>query len=82
MSIETMQQFFSDLCVYDGTNNSTYVTPSNEVANKKYNTIIESSSDQNVKSKITIVNVCTFMTPEQKHKVCREKGMNFYKFFN
>ena len=82
MSIETMQQFFSDLCVYDATKNSAYVTPSNEVANKKYNTIVESSSDPNIKSKVTIVNVCTFMTPEQKRKVCREKGMNFYKFFN
>lgn len=82
MSIKTMKQFFSDLCVYNSNDGTTYITSSNEVANKRYNTIVDSSCDPNIKSKVTIVNVCTFMTPEQKRKVCREKGMNFYKFFN
>jgi hypothetical protein len=86
MSVKTIHKFFtdlfSDLCVYDGTTNSTYITSSNEVAANKYNTIVESSCDPNIKSKVTIINVCAFMTLEQKRKVCREKGMNFYKFFN
>lgn len=77
-----MYDFFSNLCVYDGTNNSTYITSSCEEAKNKYNSIVESSCDPNIKSKVTIVKVCKFMTPERKHKICREKGMNFYKFFN
>lgn len=82
MSLKTMKQFFSDLCVCNLNDGTTYITSSNEVAENKYNTIVESSDDPQIKSKVTIVNVCTFMTPEQKRKVCKEKGMNFYKFFN
>lgn len=71
MSIKTMHQFFSDLCVYDATTNSTYITPSIEESENRYNSIVEVSCDPDIKSKVTIVNVCTFMTLEQKRKVCR-----------
>lgn len=82
MLVRTMHKFFSDLCVYNSNDGKTYISSSNEAAKNKYNSIVDSSFDPNIKSKITIVNVCTFMTPEQKRKVCREKGINFYKFFN
>lgn len=82
MSLNNMYDFFSNLCVYNSNDNSTFIASSNEVAENKYNTIVDSSSDPQIKSKVAIVKVCKFMTLEQKHKVCREKGINFYKFFN
>lgn len=82
MSDGPIHNFFSDLCVYNSNDGLTYITSSNEAAKNKYNSIVDLSRDPNIKTKVTIVNVCKFMTSEQKRKVCREKGMNFYKFFN
>jgi hypothetical protein len=79
-NIIKMQDFFSNFCVYDLTNNSTHLTQTREEALAKSNDIINESCDKNIKRNVTIVNVCKFMTNEQKQKVCREKGFKFFKF--
>jgi len=78
MSIKTMHDFFSDFCVSNG--NYTYIYPQYEQAENKLNEIL--TKNPNDKTNTSIFNVCTFMTPEQKRKVCKEKADKFYRFFN
>ena len=73
-----MHDFFSNFCVSNG--NYTHIFLNYEQAEKKLNDIL--INNPNDKTTTSIFNVCTFMTPEQKRKVCKQKAEKFYRFFH
>ena len=78
MSLNTMQEFFSNYCVSNS--NYTYIYPSYEEAKNKLNDII--TKNPNDKTSVGVFPVCKFMTLEKQKKVCREKASKFYRFFH
>jgi hypothetical protein len=74
--------FFSNICVYNATDYQTIITRTMEDAHKNYQSIVANSNDENIRSKISIHKVCRFMSDKKQHKLCMEKGVEFYKFFN
>ena len=81
-TIGDINTFFSNICVYNAVDHESNITRTHENAQKIYQNIVENSNDPNIKSKVSIHKVCRFMPNNKQHKLCIEKGTEFYKFFN